>query len=472
MAEIIKRNKALSVSPLKASSTLGASLAFLGIRNAIAMIHGAQGCTAYGKIYLIGHFREPVALQTTAMDQVSTIMGSGENVIEGLKTLCDKFQPDLIGLPTTGLSETQGSDVSGAVTVFRKQHPDCFKTSVVPVETPDYAGSLETGFAKAVTEMINRLVPEAETKGGVATNKQINILVNASLTPADIEEIKEMVEAFGLIPLVLPDLSTSLDGHLNERDYNPLTTGGTCAGDFEILHKACATIVIGSSMKPAATLLHERTGVPDFHFDHLMGLDAVDRFITTLHELSAKPVPQCIERRRQQLQDAMLDTHFNLGMGRAAIAADPDLLKALGDLLAGAGCELVAAISPSNAPILKEIFCDKVKIGDLEELETFATEGRADFIIGNAHCSASAERLELPLLRAGFPQYDRFGAASRCWIGYRGSRQTLFDLANLLLEAELGMLEPYRSIYAQVQDKEEEHYGADNPHADSGRRHH
>nr|WP_321463562.1 nitrogenase iron-molybdenum cofactor biosynthesis protein NifN [uncultured Cohaesibacter sp.] len=472
MADIIKRNKALSVSPLKASSSLGASLAFLGIRDAIAMLHGAQGCTAYGKIYLIGHFREPVALQTTAMDQVSTIMGSDENVVEGLKTLCDKFQPALVGLPTTGLSETQGSDVNGAVATFRKSHPECFKTAVVPVETPDYVGSLETGFGKAVYEMINRLVPEAEQKGGISTNRQVNILVNASLTPADIDEIKDIVEAFGLLPLVLPDLSTSLDGHLNERDFNPLTTGGTCVGDFEILHKARATLVIGSSMIPAADLLKERTGVPDYRFDHLMGLEAVDQFITMLHELTGQPVPKRLERQRQQLQDAMLDSHFNLGMGRVAVAADPDLLKAFGDLLAGMGCAMVAAIAPSNAAVLKHVAAREVKIGDLQELEKFASGGGADLLIGNSHCAASAERLGLPLLRAGFPQYDRIGAPARCWIGYRGSRQTLFDLVNLLIETEQGAVEPYRSIYAQVQDMKGEHNGPDQPHAHIGGRHH
>ena len=472
MAEIIKRNKALSVSPLKASSSLGAALAFLGIRDAIAMLHGAQGCTAYGKIYLIGHFREPVALQTTAMDQVSTIMGADDNVVEGLKTLCDKFQPALIGIPTTGLSETQGSDVNGAVAAFRKVYPECYKTAVVPVETPDYVGSLETGFAKAVYEMVNRLVPEVEKKGGIATNRQVNILVNASLTPADIDEIKDMVEAFGLLPIVIPDLSTSLDGHLNELDFNPLTTGGTCVGDFEILHKARATLVIGASMNPVADLLKERTGVPDYRFDHLMGLNAVDSFLAMLHELTARPVPARLERQRQQLQDAMLDTHFNLGMARAAVAADPDLLKAFSDLLAGMGCDLVAAISPSNTAILKHVVAREVKIGDLQELEKFATDGEADLLIGNSHCAASADRLGVPLLRAGFPQYDRIGAPSRCWIGYRGSKQTLFDLTNLLIETEQGAVEPYRSIYAQVQDMKGEHNGPDQSHAHFGRRHH
>ena len=51
MAEILKRNKALAVNPLKASQPVGASLAFLGINRAIPMLHGSQGCTAFGKVF-------------------------------------------------------------------------------------------------------------------------------------------------------------------------------------------------------------------------------------------------------------------------------------------------------------------------------------------------------------------------------------------------------------------------------------
>ena len=47
MAEIIRRAKALTVSPLKASQPVGAALAFLGIRNCLPMLHGAQGCSAF-----------------------------------------------------------------------------------------------------------------------------------------------------------------------------------------------------------------------------------------------------------------------------------------------------------------------------------------------------------------------------------------------------------------------------------------
>ena len=90
MSEIIKRKKALSVSPLKASQTIGAALAFLGFHRAMPMLHGSQGCTAFGKVFFVRHFREPIPLQTTAMDQVTTVMGSEESVVEGLKTIAEK----------------------------------------------------------------------------------------------------------------------------------------------------------------------------------------------------------------------------------------------------------------------------------------------------------------------------------------------------------------------------------------------
>jgi nitrogenase molybdenum-iron protein NifN len=83
------------------------------------MLHGSQGCTAFGKVFFVRHFREPIPLQTTAMDQVSSVMSADENVIEGLRVICEKNRPDVIGLPTTGLSETQGTDIQRLVREFR-----------------------------------------------------------------------------------------------------------------------------------------------------------------------------------------------------------------------------------------------------------------------------------------------------------------------------------------------------------------
>jgi nitrogenase molybdenum-iron protein NifN len=470
MATIEKRSKALSVSPLKSSQTIGAALAFLGFHRAMPMLHGSQGCTAFGKVFFVRHFREPIPLQTSAMDQVSSVMGADDNVTEGLKTICEKSSPALIGVPTTGLAETQGCDVSLAIHRFREKYPQYNAIPVVPVATPDYSGCMETGFAAAITAMIDVLVPVAEQAGTIPgqRKKQITVLAGSHLTPGDLETIKDMIEMFGLRPVLIPDLSDSLDGHLTESDFSPLTIGGTAVEEMSTLGMSLATFVIGPSMYKAADLLQQRTGVPDRRFDHLMGLDAVDMFVQALSEISAEPVPEKLERNRAQLQDAMLDTHFMIGLTRVAVAADPDLLNAFSQLLTGMGAEVVAAVAPSNAPALKKVAAETVKLGDLEELEKMAKQNGAEMLISNSHAAESSNRLGIPLLRAGFPQYDLLGGYQKVWVGYQGTRQLLFDLANMLLTLERGEIHPYRSIYAQ---KPENYYGADEATENTGMRH-
>jgi nitrogenase molybdenum-iron protein NifN len=463
MAEIIKRNKALAVNPLKVSQPVGASLAFLGINRAVPMLHGSQGCTAFGKVFFVRHFREPIPLQTTAMDQVSTVMNADDNVIQGLQTIAEKSKPALIGLPTTGLSETQGTDIHGLVHQFRAKHPEFDGIPVIAVNTPDFTGCLESGYALAVKAMIDVLVPAVDPipsltlplKGRehvAKRKKQVNVLAGSLLTPGDLEHIKELIEAFGLRPVLLPDLSDSLDGHLTDQESSPLTVGGTPVSEIMTLGEAAATLVIGASLNPAADLLKTRTGVPDYRFDTLMGIETVDTFIAALVEISGQSVPDKIERQRAQLQDAMVDTHFMLGFARVAIAGDPDLLFALADLVAGMGCEVTAAVAPAKAAILDKVPAAQVKLGDLEDLEQAAREHGVDLVICNSHAAETAKRLGVPLLRAGFPQYDLIGGYQKLWVGYRGTRQALFDLANILVEHGHHEVPAYRSVYASRPD--------------------
>jgi nitrogenase molybdenum-iron protein NifN len=449
MAEIVKRNKAMSVSPLKASQPVGGALAFLGLHRSIPMLHGSQGCTAFAKVFFVRHFREPVPLQTTAMDQVSSVMGADDNVIEGLRVICEKSNPAVIGLLTTGLSETQGTDIKRSVGDFRKAHPEYDHIAVVPVTTPDFTGSAETGYAAAVTAMIDYLVKPADACGSHPGSRprQVNVLAASMLTPGDLEVLKEIIASFGLKPNVLPDLSDSLDGHLTDMDFSPVTVGGTPLSEFASIGDAAATLVIGRSLGAAADLLHARTGVPDYRFDSLMGLESVDSLILALKGIAGVPVPERLERQRAQLQDAMLDTHFMIGQARIAIAADPDLLYAFSRLVTGMGGEVVAAVAPARAPILADVRTASVKIGDLEDLEIAAREARAEMVIGNSHALAAAERLGVPLLRAGFPQYDVLGGYQKTWIGYRGTRQALFELANMLSGQERHVVQPYHSVY-------------------------
>ena len=444
MAEIIRRAKPLTVSPLKASQPVGAALAFLGVRNCLPMLHGAQGCTAFGKVFLVRHFREPIPLQTTAMDQIATVMNADDSVIEGLKTICEKNKPDVIGLPTTGLSETQGTDIYRLVREFRAKYPEFAGTAVVPVNTPDFSGCFESGFALAVDAIIDALVPES--RHARLRHRQVNVLASSMLSPGDIEAIKDWIEAFGLRPVVVPDVGDSMDGHLIEKAYSPLTLGGVPRSEIEAMGESVATLAIGRSISNAANRLEARTGVPTFRFDHLIGLEACDAFTQTLAEISGQPVPARIERHRSQLQDAMVDTHFMTGFLRVALAEDPDLLNGLAGLFHSMGAEVVSAVSPIRAEVLENVPCATVQVGDLEDLEHSAAANGAQLLVCNSHGAEVAKRLGIPLLRAGFPQYDWVGGYTRGWVGYRHARQALFDIANLFL-GQHHDIPAYRSIY-------------------------
>ncbi len=385
------------------------------------------------------------------MEQVSTVMGALSNVVEGLATICQKLSPDLIGLPTTALSETQGSDIELALGQFRDKHPSYSHIPVIPVSTPDYSGCLETGFAAAVEAMIHHLVPAAEQAGTWPgrCGRQINVLPSAMLTPGDVQTLKGWCEAFGLVPLVLPDLSESLDGHLIDADHSPLSVGGVAVIDVATMGNAAATLVIGPSMYAAGDRLQARTGVPDYRVPHVMGLTATDRVLGILAEVSGKAVPHGLARQRSQLQDAMLDTHFYLGQTRVGVAADPDLLVAATQFFADSGAEVQVAVAPVNAVNLDQAQTDRVKIGDLEDFADLAENADIELLLGNSHVAQTAKALSRPILRIGYPLYDWFGGFDRVWIGYQGARQALYDLANLLAGLERGELHPYQSIYSQ-----------------------
>lgn len=444
MAEIIRRAKPLTVSPLKSSQPIGAALAFLGLRNCLPMLHGAQGCTAFGKVFLVRHFREPIPLQTTAMDQIATVMNSDDNVITGLKTICEKSKPDIIGLPTTGLSEAQGTDVHRLVREFRSRYPEHASTAIVAVNTPDFVGCFESGFALALDAIIDTLIPETRHAG--RRHRQVNVLASSMLSPGDIEAIKDWIESFGLRPIVLPDIGDSMDGHLVEKQYTPLTLGGAPLAEISAMGDSVATLAIGRSISAAADRLEARTGVPTFRFDHLIGLDACDAFTQTLAQLSGMDVPARIERHRAQLQDAMVDTHFMTGFLRVAVAGDPDLLNGLAALFHGMGADVVTAVAPVRAAVLENLPCETVQIGDLEDFECSAMAQEAQMLVCNSHGAEIAKRLEVPLLRAGFPLYDWVGGYARGWVGYRHARQALFDIANLFL-GQHHDLPAYRSFY-------------------------
>jgi nitrogenase molybdenum-iron protein NifN len=429
MARVVNQTRSVAINPLKSSQPLGAAFAYLGVDGAMPLFHGSQGCTSFALVLFVRHFKETIPLQTTAMDEVATILGGADHLEEAILNLKNRTKPSLIGVCTTALVETRGEDIASDIAGIRmKRAEELGGTEVVLSSTPDFDGSIEEGWAKAVTSMINGVTIPGECRRDPA---KIAILPGWHLTVADIEHLRETVESFGLVPVILPDISGSLDGTVPER-WIPTTYGGTKVDDIRNLGDCFQAIAIGEHMRGPAEALQAKTGVPYTLFQELSGMEAIDRFMTMLAMISGNPVPLEVRRRRAQLQDALLDGHFHFGGRRIAIAAEPDHLFQLAAFFAGMGAEVAAAVTTTGTSrILQQVATDTVQVGDLADLERLAGDVGAELIVTHSHGRQASERLGVPLMRVGFPIFDRLGSQHKKTILYEGVRDFLFEAANL-----------------------------------------
>ncbi len=421
MAEVIhKKQKPLQVNPFKLSQPMGATLAFLGVDGCMPLMHGGQGCTSFTKVFFTRHFCEPIAIQTSAVtDAIAVLDGGDYSIIESVKNITKKVTPSLIGLHTTGFPETKGDDIRGVAA--QVDYP------LVYVNTPDYEGGFENGWALTCKALIEQLVVPVPVED-VDDNKLV-LLPHVSLTPIEVEKIKAFIEAFGFNVYALPDLSTSLDGHLGEKQA-ALSSGGIKLADIRQLGDAGVVISVGDSMQVCASaLLQKNPAMRHYHFSHLQGLEATDTLVALLLEetgFSGPPLP--IVRWRQRLQDAMLDSHFSLGQTRFLVAVEADQLAGVCRLLHEAGGRVKVAIAPVDSSQLAKINADKVLVGDLEDAEQLVDH--YDLIVGNCHCEAVAHRHHKGLVLRGFPNWEQVGNPLKNDVLYEGGAYFLFECAN------------------------------------------
>src|ERR1017187_4891290 len=173
MATIVTSKKACSVNPLKMSQPIGGALAFLGIQGCMPLLHGSQGCTSFGLVLFVRHFREAIPMQTTAMSEVATVLGGLENVEKAIVNIAGRAKPEVIGICSTGVTETKGDDVEGFIRLIRARHPELNHLALISVSTPDFQGAFQDGWAKAVDRMVEALV-EPPSVGALRT-RRINV---------------------------------------------------------------------------------------------------------------------------------------------------------------------------------------------------------------------------------------------------------------------------------------------------------
>src|SRR5664279_3582906 len=234
MAKITIGKKACAVNPLKMSQTIGGALAFMGLRGAMPLLHGSQGCSSFGPVLFVRHFKEAIPMQTTAMSEVATVLGGYENVEQAVLNIIKRTKPEIIGIASTGVTETKGDDVEGYIRLIRQNHPELAEFPIIYISTPDFKDAFQDGWAKAVTRMVEELV-QAPVNPARRDETAVNVLPGCHLTPGDIDELRSIIEDFGLEPTFLPDLGGSLDGHIPD-EFTPTTIGGIGVEELSLIH--------------------------------------------------------------------------------------------------------------------------------------------------------------------------------------------------------------------------------------------
>jgi nitrogenase molybdenum-iron protein NifN len=441
-----KPSAAASQNACKLCSPLGAALVFKGIAGAVPLLHGSQGCSTYIRRYLISHYKEPIDIACSNFGEQTAIFGGGANMKLALDNIIAQYNPRMIGVATTCLAETIGDDVPMFLHQYRKCNADKDLPPIVHVSTPSYQGTHMQGFHNAVLATVSGL---AATGAGNDRRLAQNVnLFPGMVSPADLRHLKEIVAAFGLKAMVLPDYSRTLDGELWS-EYQRIPSGGTPVEDIMDCGRASASIELGRILaetpQTAATHLQNQCAVRAYRLGLPMGIRQTDRLMETLAAISGTPIPAQYGQERGRLLDALVDGHKYVNNVRAVVFGEADLVAGMVDFLSEIGVLPVICATGDNTGKLTGIVHrildpkqhDKVRIiegVDFADIEEAVRQARPQLMIGHSKGYSLARKLDIPLVRIGFPVHDRVGGSRLQHLGYQGA-QALFDrIANTILE--------------------------------------
>ncbi len=439
----VSPSTAASQNACKLCAPLGASLVFKGIAGAVPLLHGSQGCSTYIRRYLISHFKEPIDIACSNFGEQTAVFGGGANLKLALDNIISQYDPTFIGVATTCLAETIGDDVPMFIKAYRKGAEGPLPP-MAHVSTPSYQGTHAQGFHNAVLATVKGL---AEEEKGNVDPSRIN-LFSGMVSPADLRHLKQITSDFGLNAMVLPDYSQTMDGPLWE-EYHRIPKGGTPVEAIAAAGSAVASIELGralaKSKETAATYLSGRFDVTPFRLGLPIGIRQTDALLRTLADISATAVPDRYTEQRGRLLDALVDGHKYVNNKRAIVYGEADLVAGMADFLSEIGIlPVVCGTGDRNshlADVLKEILderqFEKIKVVegvDFVDIESLAREAQPDLIIGHSKGYSLSRKLDIPLVRIGFPIHDRVGGSRVLHVGYEGA-MALFDrIANTLLE--------------------------------------
>ncbi len=433
----INERSAVTINPAKTCQPIGAMYAALGIHGCLPHSHGYQGCCAYHRSALTRHYKEPVPAATSSFTEGSSVFGGQANLLQAINNIFTVYNPEVIAVHTTCLSETIGDDLPQIFAKARNEGTVPPGKTLIGAATPSYVGSHVTGFANMVKAMADLAAPTGKKNG------KVNI-IPGWVEPSDMEEIKRLARLVGADITLFPDTSGILNGPLSG-EYHMFPKGGVTVTELQGCGDAIGTLALGEwCSADAARLLDTKYKVPCRILDMPFGIKATDRFIDALRIVSGTVVPEEIASERGQLVDLISDMHQYFYQKKVALFGDPDQLLAMTEFLVSIDMWPVHIVTGTPGKRFEKRISELTKDlpvtvnvrarGDMFLLHQWIKNDPVDLLIGNTYGKYIARDEDLPFIRWGFPILDRQGHQYFPTVGYKGGLYFLEKVLNALLD--------------------------------------
>ncbi|WP_319499591.1 nitrogenase molybdenum-iron protein subunit beta [uncultured Draconibacterium sp.] len=436
----VKERKALTVNPAKTCQPVGAMYAALGVHGCLPHSHGSQGCCSYHRSALTRHYKEPIMAATSSFTEGSSVFGGQANLLQAIDNIFGIYEPQIIAVHSTCLSETIGDDLGQIVGKAKDDGRIPEGKHVVQASTPSYVGSHVTGYANMLEAFVKYFAFKTDEKV-----RQVNLL-SGWVEPSDMRELKRLAGLMDIKTVLLPDTSDVVDTPMTGK-YQMYPKGGTTIEEMVSMGNSMSTVALGEwGAKSAAIALDNKCKVPFSMNDVPVGVSATDRFIQALSTAGKVSIPEIISEERGRLVDMMTDMHQYFYGKRVALFGDPDTLLPLTEFLLDLDMKPVYIVSGTPGKRftqrMEEILGDKLsetkfKNGpnaDMFLLHQWIKEEPVDLLIGNTYGKYIARDENIPFVRMGFPIIDRVGHSYFPTVGYQGGLRILEKILGAIMD--------------------------------------
>lgn len=436
----IKERKALTVNPAKTCQPVGAMYAALGVHGCLPHSHGSQGCCSYHRSALTRHYKEPVMAATSSFTEGSSVFGGQANLLQAIDNIFGIYDPDIIAVHSTCLSETIGDDLGQIVKKALDDGKIPEGKFVVQASTPSYVGSHVTGYANMLEAFVKYFSYNTDEK-----IRQVNML-SGWVEPSDMRELKRIAGLMKLKTVLLPDTSEVLDTPM-DATFKMYPKGGTTREEIISMGNSIKTVAMGEwATQKAAIMLDNKCKVPFTITDIPIGLKATDRFIQALSAAGKVSIPENISEERGRMIDVITDMHQYLYGKRVALWGDPDNLLPLIEFLVDLDMKPVYVVSGTpgkkfskRAMEILEVKVPEAKVrngasADMFLMHQWIKEEPVDLLMGNTYGKYIARDEGIPFVRSGFPIIDRIGHSYFPTVGYMGGIRLLESILGAIMD--------------------------------------